>query len=134
MCARTGDIKRLINPQDVQATRSWRCASLRACPLPEGEATVLLRSQIKVGSIILIMIFRTILTVGLFRAQRFFFLARCRFLAFLPTTFARGGFAGLLPLVLRCAPAGDGELAFFLALDVSEDVARRTAAQIPIIV
>ena len=33
--ARTGDTKRCTDPNDVQATLSWRC---RACPSPEGKA------------------------------------------------------------------------------------------------
>ena len=36
--ARTRASKRSADAQALQGTRSWRCASLRACPLPEGEA------------------------------------------------------------------------------------------------
>ena len=127
-------------PSPLQSSISSRptfatLSTADAVPLSRWERLAwLLRSQIKVRSFLFIIFRGSFSLFRLLRSQRFFFLPCRRFLAFLAATLARGGFAGLLALVLRCAPAGDGELAFFLALDVAEDVARRAAAQIPIIV
>lgn len=87
------------------------------------------RSQIEVRLVILILRWLPLLLLCRFRPERLFLFSRRCFFSFLPPAFPCGLFPCLLALVFGRTGAGDGELAFFFALDVAEDFTRCAAAK-----